>query len=56
MRSFFYHILKLGYVVSSKLGGVDWGPSRIEVEAKGDTNDEDPNISDGGTLLVIYII
>jgi hypothetical protein len=23
------------------------------VEAKGDTNDEDPNISDGGTLLVI---
>jgi hypothetical protein len=22
---------------------------------KDDTNDEDPNISDGGTLLVIYV-
>jgi hypothetical protein len=29
--------------------------AKVRQEAKGDTNDEDPNISDGGTLLVIYI-
>jgi hypothetical protein len=27
--------------------------AQVRQEAKGDTNDEDPNISDGGTLFVI---
>jgi hypothetical protein len=29
--------------------------AKARQEAKGDTDDEDPNISDGGTLLVIYV-
>jgi hypothetical protein len=29
--------------------------AKARQEAKGDTNDADPNIRDGGTLLVIYV-
>ena len=39
-------------VLINVCGGLRYS-QRIDEEAEGDTNGEDPNISDGGTFLVI---